>query len=418
MVVYKGTILDTITPVSSTSPSTASNTCPDDLVTNGTSGNLYDLTNLGKDFSGCVFVADGAADIVSTPKVSSSDWNNTVSPPRLTNPIIIEISDDYATKKVNDFDRVGCEGLIHDIIVPNDRDVKIVMKKGSGPLKYPLWVTGGSNAHIIGIESRPIIQSGCDVGEAHQTRASKYKNIHPRLPGGKLFRLQQVNKTFVEGVDIDLQGMEADCFAVRNAGNTKGRENSANAMKNRHFSFLNTRCVGIEGLDDSSWIIDELQGSARSEPSNLKSGYIGDGIHGDFFQNQGDSVGSFTAENVTVRSSSNGIVLHSWFGSASRPTVNLKNFDYAADLRYYGDDKYEKSQGLPLSGGKSSNFSVKNVYLDEPRGLNYLRLSDGTRIGAKSSSYITAVPGIHEGLPLVGQFAPDNKTGLEYVSPF
>ncbi len=315
------------------------------------------------------------------------------TPPALNNPLIIEISDSFATKAIPDFDRVGCEGLIHEIRVPSGRDVKVVMADGSGPLRYPLWVTGGNNAHLVGIEMRPVIQAGCDIGEGTQTRSS-FANIHPRIPGNKAFRLQQSGRTFVEGVDIDLMGAEADCFVSRNATN----QTVASARATRHISFVNTRCVGIEGLDDTPFV--------------GRDSFIGDGIHGDFFQNQGsDSISSFTAENVTIASSSNGVTLHEWNGV--HPDLRLKNFEYAVDPRYYGDDSYESSQGLPVAGGGA--YSFENVYLDEPRGLNYLLLHGNPR--RRLGPAAQAVPGISAGTP-PATFAPASRTGLQYISPF
>lgn len=323
-----------------------------------------------------------------------SDWDNKVMPPELVNPIEIVLSADYPTVHVDDFDRVGCEGLIHRLNLPYDQDVLVTMAPGSAALKYPVFIYGGKNLILRGMEMRPVVQAGCDIGEAHQMRDTANKNIHPRLPGGKLFRLEQSGTTFVEGVDIDLKGLEADCFVLRNPSSMS----ISQALTDRHMIFVNTRCTGIEGLDDSP---------------------VGDGIHGDFFQNQGkDSFGSFIIENVSFRTSSNGITLHAWNGQANTPRLfSLRNMDYGWDLRYDDDDKYEIS-GLAYSAhGKTVKF--ENVYLNHPKNGNY-GFINGERVGAidRNNGYIKKVDGVYEGTPPGGDYAREDETGIEYVSPY
>ena len=323
----------------------------------------------------------------------TNEWDNTMRPPTLVNPIEIVMGSDYPTIDIPDFDRVNCDGKIHRINIPYDQDALITMAPGSEALKYAVFVYGGRNVHIRGLEMRTIVQDGCDVGEATQVRDTR-ANIHPRLPGGKVFRLEQSGTTFIEGVDIDLKGQEADCFVLRNPSDMS----IAEALEDRHIFFVNTRCTGIEGLDDSP---------------------IGDGLHGDFFQNQGtDSFGSFNIENVSFRTSSNGITLHAWNGRAGIPNLfHLRNMDYGWDLRYHDDDPYEIS-GLAYSA-HGHEVIFDNVFLNHPENGNY-GFMNGERIGAinRGSGFITKVDGVFEGTPPGGDFATEDETGIEYISPY
>lgn len=327
----------------------------------------------------------------NTPN-TSGNWPMSVVAPVLEDPMLLEITAATTLGTLGDFDQVGCEGNVYKVNIPDNRDARLTADPSMGPLQYPIWITGGRNVHVLGIELRPIVQDGCDVGEAHQIK-NNIPNIHPRLVGAKAFRLQQSGTTFIEGVDIDLAGMEADCFAVRNPDEMS----KAAAFKERHIVIVNTRCVGIEGLDDSP---------------------IGDGIHGDFFQNQGrDDIASLVVENVTYLTSSNGITLHNWEGDIGRPQLfSLRNMNYGWDLRYSNDDDYEIS-GLVFTATADS-LDLSNVWLDHGEGLNYGIFND-QRVGSYAQDdYIKQDVNLRSGKPPAGDFAPANKTGIQYASPF
>ena len=243
--------------------------------------------------------------------------------------------------------------------------------------------------HLRGLAMRTKIQEGCDVGQANQVR-NNIPNIHPRLVGNKAFQLKQAGTTYLEGIDIDLMGLEADCFVSRNPDFM-----SASAIKaQRNIHIVNSRCIGIEGLTQSA---------------------IGDGIHGDFFQNQGeDDVGSLLLENVTYRSSSNGITMHRWHSTTPRQ-FSLINVDYGWDLRYSADSRFEH-QGLPFTA-HADTFEFTNVWFDDGRGLNY-GILNGERLGAFSNrgASIRQVEGLNQGVSPTGEFAPAEHTGREYGS--
>lgn len=321
---------------------------------------------------------------------SPEQWKMTTAKPTLNDPLIYELSNSSPLVYLEDFDRLGCSGRAHRIDIPWGRDAKVTMDHAQGALVHPVWITGGNNVHITGLELAPKIQRGCGIGEAHQKDAPQHANIHPRLPGGKALRLEQKGHTFIEGVEIDLLGHEADCFVVRNY-----KESTPEFVKMyRDISIVNTRCTGIEGLDKSP---------------------IGDGLHGDFFQNQGEDIGSLTLENVTYETSSNGITLHQW--GRERPRfVKLINVNFGWDERYAYDDPYE-SFGLPFAIYADQTY-FENVWLDHGKGGNY-GFVNGERIGAiYQANYIERHESMFLGLPPFGDFATSENTGKEYISPY
>ena len=318
-----------------------------------------------------------------------SDWVNTIQPPELKNPVIIEISRNSKLSSIGDYDRVGCQGDIYRFTLSADQDALVTMSADMQAIEYPVWIVGGRNVHLRGLEMRTKVQAGCDVGEANQI-GNNIPNIHPRLVGNKAFQLEQAGTTFLEGIDIDLMGQEADCFVSRNQDSMSASQIKAQ----RNFHIVNSRCIGIEGLNQSA---------------------IGDGIHGDFFQNQGeDDIGSLILENVTYRSSSNGITMHRWHDTTPRQ-FSLINVDYGWDLRYSADSRFEH-QGLPFTA-HADDFVFTNVWFNDGRGLNY-GILNGQRLGAFSNSGggIRKVDGVNAGVPPAGEFAPANRTGLEYGS--
>ena len=314
---------------------------------------------------------------------SSGGWDNTSTPPALQDPITIELHTNSPTAHLVDFDNVGCEGKFHKIEIPSGRDALITMAEGSGPLIYPLWISGGRHAHILGLEVRPTVQPGCGVGEAHQINSS-IPNIHPRMPGSKVFRVSQSGTTFFEGVNIELNGIESDCFVVRN---------SSNDFTSRHLYIVNSRCAGYESLDKTE---------------------IGDGIHGDFVQNQGENLDSLILENVTIRGSANGITIHAWHGDKTN-LIRMRNLDYAWDERFSYDDNYEKFGAAFFVSTHIAEF--ENTWINDGRGYNF-GFIDNERFGPTSDWGATITEGLFEGLPPFGEFAPAKTTGLNYVSPY
>jgi len=323
----------------------------------------------------------------------SSDWNVSERPPALSSPRVVDLST-LGTVNIN-VSSLNCGGKIYRVSLGNDQDA-IVKMSGSQPLKYPLHVTGGRNVRLVGLHFSLATQPGCGVGQLPNNPVADHPNanIHPRIPGAIAVRLQQSGVSFLEGLHIDVKGHEADCIVGRNPDSMS----DAVAQSQRDIIVQNTSCAGVEGLGASP---------------------IGDGVHGDLFQNQGrDIMRRLIFENVSMRTSQEGIVLHGNGGSLpGAKTLVLRRYDYTWDPRYVGDDNYEHF-GLAFAGRPASNgWTLEDVRIDDYRdGLDYMNI-DGQRYGNSPSSNVLPHPQIRSGRPAQGAFALPGRTGVNYVSP-
>ncbi len=317
---------------------------------------------------------------------AGAGWDVTVAPPALENPTHITLT---ATSPTDPMPSWGilCAGKTYDIRLGANEDA-IIDFAGTEPLPYPLWIVGGRNVRVVGLEMDLVTQPGCGIGELFNS-GSTHRNIHPRLPGGMAIRLENFGTSFVEGVDIDLRGHEADCFVVRNPPSM----NNDQARAQRNIVLQNTSCRGIEGLGASA---------------------IGDGVHGDLLQNQGEVVNSVILENVSVRSSMEGIVWHEWDGYAGARNFSIRRFDYAGDDRYDDDDAFEQF-GVAFAVW-AETWDLQDVYIDDPRGNDYGFMND-QRWGGFRYGSVQQHAGITRGLPADVSFAPEAAVGQGYVSP-
>ncbi len=287
-----------------------------------------------------------------------------------------------------------CDGRLYRIILDDDEDAVVYMS-GDKPLPYPMHVSGGRNVRIVGLHFEIETQPGCGIGELPNKPVSRYPNanIHPRFPGAIGIRVQQSGTTFIEGLHIDLKGHEADCIVARNPDSMT----DAMARQQRDVIIQNTYCSGVEGLGRSN---------------------IGDGVHGDLFQNQGkDIMRRLVFENVSMRTSQEGIVLHGSDNQRGAKTLILRRFDYTWDPRYAEDDAHEHF-GLALSGRSDEDgWSLESVFIDDYRdGSDYVVINDN-RYGNSPSGQVRPHDGIASGAPPGGAFAPPERTGIHYVSP-
>ena len=316
----------------------------------------------------------------------SSSWDVTVAPPVLENPTHITLRAGSPTDPMPSWG-ILCAGQTYDIRLGPNEDA-IIDFAGSEPLPYPLWIVGGRNVRVVGLEMDLVTQPGCGVGELRNTGTTA-RNIHPRLPGAMAIRLENYGTSFVEGVDIDLRGHEADCFVVRNPPDQTNEQ----ARVRRNVVLQNTSCQGIEGLGASP---------------------IGDGVHGDLLQNQGEVVNSVVLENVSVRSSMEGIVFHEWDGYAGARDFTMRRFDYAADERYDDDDAFEQ-WGVAFDVWAEA-WDLQDVYIDDPEGNDYGFINDQRWGGFRYGSVLPHA-GITRGLPSDVSFAPTGSVGIGYQSP-
>ena len=324
----------------------------------------------------------------------ANDWNVTERPPAITNPRIVNVSN-LGTENVAG-GGILCGGKIRHVRLGDSEDALVYMS-GNTPLRYPVHITGGRNVRVVGLHIELVTQPGCGIGELPNNPVAEHPNasIHPRVPGAIALRLQQSRTSFVEGLHIDVYGHEADCIVSRNPDDLS----NAQAQLQRDVIIQNTYCSGVEGLEDP---------------------VIGGGVHGDFFQNQGEDVmRRLVFENVSQRTSQEGIVLHGSTTESLSGTVSLviRRFDYSWDPRFVGDDSYDWSFGLAFDGWPSPNWTLEDIRIDDYRdGGDYIKIR-GQRYGNSPSSTVQPHPEIRSGLPPQGSFALPEQTGTNYVSP-
>ena len=202
------------------------------------------------------------ATLFASPSAAETDWDVVTAPPAMANATQIELTAASPTSEMPAWG-ILCSGRYHRVSLAADEDA-VIRFGGGEPIRYPIWVVGGRNVRIVGLEMELETQPGCGIGQLPNTGSSA-TNIHPRIPSAMAVRLENYGTSFVEGAAIDLRGHEADCFVVRNPADLS----NADARNQRHVVLQNTNCRGIEGLGQSA---------------------IGDGVHGDLLQNQGNDV--------------------------------------------------------------------------------------------------------------------------------
>jgi hypothetical protein len=357
----------------------------------GTSVTVYPSTTTTYKLTARNQAGAATASVSVSVLAGSNDWNVTERPPTLSSPRAVDVSS-LGTVNVTG-SGLHCSGKVYRVSLANNQDALINMS-GNQPLKYPLHVTGGQNVRIVGLHFELATQPGCGIGQLANNPVSEHpnSNIHPRVPGAIALRLQQSGTSYVEGLHIDVRGHEADCIVSRNPDSMT----NAQAQSQRNVIIQNTYCSGVEGLGASP---------------------IGDGVHGDFFQNQGgDIMNRLVFENVSMRTSQEGIVLHGGGGQPGTQSLVVRRYDYTWDPRYVGDDSYEHF-GLAFDGQPSTNWTIEDIRIDDYRdGADYLIIK-GQRYGNSPAGNVQPHPEIRSGLPAEGAFALPGKTGVNYVSP-
>ena len=160
-----------------------------------------------------------------------------------------------------------------------------------------------------------------------------------------------------------------------------------------------------------------MQNSACHGIGGLGQSDIGDGEHGDLVQNQGDDVlRRLILENVTARSSSQGVMLHPNQGFRGATEFVLRRFDYAFDPRYTGKTKYDGPWGLGINAS-ADIFNFEEVWIKDYAGRDY-GIVDDQRYGVYDSSNVKPLADMMKsGYAPNGPFAPASRIGVNYVSP-
>ncbi len=322
-------------------------------------------------------------------------WKNDVTLPTLENPTVLTLPDAAELYAIAAWDGV-CAGDRYELTLENDQDYVLLM--GDAALAYPIAIHGGRNVRIIGLAIDLVPQPGCDTGEVDQPENQGGKNIHPLMPGGIAVRLEQVAATIVEGAFIKLNGTEGDCFVGRNAGESR---DSAIAFARRDYYFVNSRCEGIEGVNDY--------------------------LHGDIFQQQGpgEVTRKLIFENFTGLSAHEGVI-HEANDPAHLYGIKefvARRFNYIWDP-VYGRDDYDDIEWGAWGPPAIPAVALEDVTLDDYYVMPFSGLEAdvsfainwGTGDAWDYQFYaIGEIPGMHFG---DAEFAPAAEVGLTYVSPF
>ncbi|MGE4132348.1 MAG: hypothetical protein AB7F86_11970, partial [Bdellovibrionales bacterium] len=154
-----------------------------------------------------VFSVSNGSDSMTTPQPTiepSGEWSVVFQPPALSQPRIIRIPADVPLSDLSAYNG-HCAGKIYQVDLANNEDA-IITQSGTAPLDKPVWINGGRNVRVIGLEMALQVQPGCDNGG------------YLKVPGGIALRVEQAGTTFIEGLKMDLNGHSTDCIVARNAG--------------------------------------------------------------------------------------------------------------------------------------------------------------------------------------------------------
>jgi hypothetical protein len=246
----------------------------------------------------------------------------------LDNPDTITLSKSYPTSTIpHDL----CTGQGYVVPLENTKDYII---RTTEVLTAPVWIYGGRNVRIIGIQIDLATAPCATAG------ASGY------VPGTIALRVYQVGTTFVEGAYIDVAGRSADCIDPRNFIDgfdaLKGYT-EADARGARDVVIQNSVCRGMSG-----------------DPN----------VHGDILQTQSmfELFRNITFENVSTDSNCEGTVIEPREGFLLANQIKMRRFDYQHDARYTPNNV----SGVVYDGGpvqhsaKAYSYDQVYIYRNEP----------------------------------------------------
>lgn len=325
-----------------------------------------------------------------------------------------------------------CTGQVHRVVIPAGQDAIVTMSGGT-PLTYPVTIVGGRNVKVIGLHIEIETQAACAVG-SRPNRVNgpcatfsapcgtsgtfapypMYSNIHPRAPNGMALRTEQTHATWVEGVYMDVNGHNIDCWVPRN---TPGMT-AAQGLAQRKFYYINSHCTGIEGHGVSQY---------------------GDADHADFWQHQGGYVSTeqwntIVIENFSGRSNLEGFVITANNNVTKQSQMHLRRADMSIDTRWNDADGAEQwglvldTSGIIDTG--VNTFTLEDVYIQWNGSTHYLKVNT-QRYGNPSNGVVGCTngciaphAGVFQGYPPDskgaegGYFAPEAYIGVNYESPF
>lgn len=249
-------------------------------------------------------------------------WDDTVSPPSLTDPTTIVLPGNY----LGTLSHPLCSGPGYRVELDNTKDYIVLTDQ---VLTAPVFLYGGRNVHVIGIHIDLASAPCADQG------ASGY------VPGTIALRAYQVGTTFIEGAYIDVAGRSADCIDPRNfIGNfdalSKAGFTEATARGARDVVIQNTVCRGMSGDVN---------------------------VHGDVLQTQGgdELFRSIVFENVSADSNCEGTVIEPREGFQLASSIVMRRFDYRKDARY-SPNPVVGSPGQYYDGGPVQHSALSYAY--------------------------------------------------------
>jgi hypothetical protein len=304
-------------------------------------------------------------------------WNVTYEPPTLSSPLQYKVPGNIPLVNWPAYNG-ACAGQIYLIEIPADRDAVVTMGTSTS-LDKPIWIVGGRNVRVVGLDISLKPQSGCNGAIL-------------AAPGGMALRIEQAATSFVEGLKLDLNGHYVDCIVARNYKLT-----AAQGLAQRNIYIQNSACRGGRG-------------TYPGHPA-------GDIIHADFFQNQGlsaEPINRVVFENITQKTSASGVVLD---GTINESVV--LNYQFGPDERYTTLVHYLNP--LWMIGSRSVVF--RNIYTAFDGSTSTGAMPTSVRNETQGVYYSYAANGVIQyssevkhGRPAV-DFAPWDLIGLKYVSP-
>ena len=319
-------------------------------------------------------------------------------------------------------------GQFYKHTLSDSNDYIIRMHPSSGPLTKGLVIIGGNHLRLVGLEWNPVIQDGCDIGEAvnhadgSSTPQPTWPSFNPRMPSeGKFLHLQNNGDMFLEGIYCDMEGMEGDFCVTRNqlgsypqfAAANSSTAAAADQADRRRWFLVNSVVKGWTSLD--SWV-NKDEGDRKE-----------DGFHGDLFQNQystvtgKENVGTMALENCTIANYGNGIT-HQRQGDHNN-RLSFRNVNWEWDSRWDNDsfgNQRPRCFGVCYWGYLDKDPEFDNFYIDNSLQSPYCKVKRTDEVGEpwhNLGPYHEEKPGLIQGKP-TNDFATKETTGENYVSPW
>ncbi len=323
------------------------------------------------------------------------DFDVTLSPPILDNPIEISIPSDAGgladpLRFVPDwaaYSACGAGGIyLFNLNLPayQNKDFLITFD-GDAPLAYPVLIWGGRNVIVRGLDIKLETEAGNEAGALvlHTPGHPEVANPHPIVPTCRGLGLNRNSNSthWIEGLHLDTNGHDADGIVIAGPA-------SAGSSK---VVIQNALIEGIEGY------------------------YY---LHGDILQTQSGHLNELAFENVTMRQASEGVTL-------SYPVNNLilRNVDYDTDTRFDSDDPGDSAYGGAVAATNvQETYTLENLYVKyKNEGEFWVLIQDqhftspaqaGTVVYGVTTVYNPEV--IYNAAPPGGDYAPANLVGRFY----